>query len=973
MHGEKKILNVISKLEVILKNEYPAIRSIFKNLKKKEDIKYAIQSFSSIRKIKNVMQLTRDERILEIQEGRDLLVYLLTIGDNWTMGIYNNIRVSLETADVNRVKIYATIFMKAWQEANESKNIIETCLENLIYHCLRTKRNNDEREKLGQNLLTFLECFHIQKNVPIKQMVCDYYHQFLWTYLEAPGSCVKCNTAEVLFIAYPINLTKKLKNNNYELKSYKYLHKQHKAITNLLRDSNSNVRAVALKGVFQILEKFWITIPKETVNLWLRLAIEYTETCNNPEIRKSVFQGFKSLLKNSRSHFIIKKMIPKFLNSLYDSNIDVKLSVLDLFLEIENCTNIEISNSVSLNIIVHCLETNSHTEVVSSLHKLLWIRISFAKIEGRILNEIIDCGQLNLIEFRKFLLHSNDIICYETALEILNLLLPEISRLTELLNEAELDVEDEQNETVKKKSRGEKSEQLLETDVSKLTAIQILIDASALLYLINRESLTKNGHKKLNNDIIETMRNILEKFQDSEISELAIFFLSLMPKKLIKNIGKFLQKYKGKIFQENLSENMLSSILHLFFKWNEIDFLFELFPFLLTPDGKLPIGMAPFVGNVPKSDLGIKLLEIILDSNFLCNYLPEYYTKMINLWENLCFLEKSIEIRLGNNFSHSLSDSFLNTSFKHYVSLIPKLDSENFQSEKHFSRIIVWTREIILPHISYLSDFETDDLGIDLLKSVLNTSNNMINELKASPKLCCEIIILYSKCLMEKCGIIFVKFALVTILALMKFSTKMFKNDESKLLKTLVPSLFVAVMITLTKYPETLIKAHTANLESLEDLVKNIFPLLSESLDLRMKYMSIIFNTAVFCLSKELKKLLNNEQIFSPENMLNQEFSFVTEEIMKIISHVEEFDDLCVNILNRNFSKYNVVDQLSSLMFVQRLIKQRKKSTIKSRKKIRTTVSLIKEQNDKFSQTISTSHDQFISDSKKLIIEKLMS
>lgn len=91
---------------------------------------------------------------------------------------------------------------------------------------------------------------------------------------------------------------------------------------------------------------------------------------------------------------------------------------------------------------------------MSSLHKLLWIRISFAKIEGRILNEIIDCGQLNLIEFRKFLLHSNDIICYETALEILNLLLPEISRLTELLNEAELDVEDEQNETVKKKSRG---------------------------------------------------------------------------------------------------------------------------------------------------------------------------------------------------------------------------------------------------------------------------------------------------------------------------------------------------------------------------------------------------------------------------------------------------------------------------------------------------------------------------------------
>lgn len=82
---------------------------------------------------------------------------------------------------------------------------------------------------------------------------------------------------------------------------------------------------------------------------------------------------------------------------------------------------------------------------------------------------------------------------------------------------------------------GEKSEQLLETDVSKLTAIQILIDASALLYLINRESLTKNGHKKLNNDIIETMRNILEKFQVRKYSLKASFtpnFLNYYKKKL---------------------------------------------------------------------------------------------------------------------------------------------------------------------------------------------------------------------------------------------------------------------------------------------------------------------------------------------------------------------------------------------------------------------------------------------------------
>lgn len=62
---------------------------------------------------------------------------------------------------------------------------------------------------------------------------------------------------------------------------------------------------------------------------------------------------------------------------------------------------------------------------------------------------------------------------------------------------------------------------------------------------------------------------------------------------------------------------------------------------------------------------------------------------------------------------------------------------------------------------------------------------------------------------MEKCGIIFVDSALVTMLALMKFSSKMYKNDESELLKIVIPSLFVSVMVTLTKYSAELVKKHT--------------------------------------------------------------------------------------------------------------------------------------------------------------------
>lgn len=73
--------------------------------------------------------------------------------------------------------------------------------------------------------------------------------------------------------------------------------------------------------------------------------------------------------------------------------------------------------------------------------------------------------------------------------------------------------------------------------------------------------------------------------------------------------------------------------------------------------------------------------------------------------------------------------------------------------------------------------------------------------------------------------------------------------------------------------------------------------------------MTIIFNAAVFYHSKDLKNIFSNGQIFSLENALDQVFSFITEELMKIILCFEEFDDLCFNILDKTYFKYKVVSK----------------------------------------------------------------
>lgn len=108
------------------------------------------------------------------------------------------------------------------------------------------------------------------------------------------------------------------------------------------------------------------------------------------------------------------------------------------------------------------------------------------------------------------------------------------------------------------------------------------------------------------------------------------------------------------------------------------------------------------------------------------------------------------------------------------------------------------------------------------------------------------------------------------------------------------------------------------NLKSLEDLIKNLFATKNNSLtgdDFRLGYMAIVFNTAVFCLSKDLEKLLSDEQ-FTSVDLFHHEFPFISEAILKIVVRGEGFQDFCIEVLSKAVSKYNTVCRLKFLQFL---------------------------------------------------------
>ena len=99
------------------------------------------------------------------------------------------------------------------------------------------------------------------------------------------------------------------------------------------------------------------------------------------------------------------------------------------------------------------------------------------------------------------------------------------------------------------------------------------------------------------------------------------------------------------------------------------------------------------------------------------------------------------------------------------------------------------------------------------------------------------------------------------------------------------------------------------DLKSLEELIKNLFSIMNHALNrdvLRLGYMAILFNTAVFCISKDFEKLLNNGQ-FCSVDLFHQEFPLISEDIIKIVLRDEGFQDLCIDVLSKAISKYNPV------------------------------------------------------------------
>ena len=121
--------------------------------------------------------------------------------------------------------------------------------------------------------------------------------------------------------------------------------------------------------MFQILEKRWSKLTLRLINEWLNIALDYTRTSNCPDIRKIFFLGLKNLMNISESHMKLIEFLPDVLESIHDTNVDVKSTVLELILLFQRKIDIKIWDRIPLHCFIECLDVSYQT--VNELKKVI--------------------------------------------------------------------------------------------------------------------------------------------------------------------------------------------------------------------------------------------------------------------------------------------------------------------------------------------------------------------------------------------------------------------------------------------------------------------------------------------------------------------------------------------------------------------------------------------------------------------------
>ncbi|XP_076161219.1 condensin-2 complex subunit G2 isoform X2 [Ptiloglossa arizonensis] len=889
---------------------------------------------------------------MSLEEGRMLILHLFMLGEQYILGIHNNVKVVLQDIGHKYIAAYADLYVTGWSDATEKlkKFIVENCLQNIIFHSFRAYRDSAGRGELGKNLLSFLAAIHESKNQAARLMIHNQCKPLLWKHLKAPGSYIRCNAVEILFMTSSVHYTCATKDRNTV-----YLQKYYKTITDLLKDSDYQVCNVAMNALFEILEKHWNCIPNNIIRDWLCILLHHTKSSNNSEIRANVFIGLKKILIKERSHRILRDFLPNFAQSIYDEDNTVLEALINLLWHAQNQLGMPFWDIVPLTYILDRLETTQDTILLTELIKLLWLRISLNNTDNhKITEEMVYIGINNIKAIRRFCLHSKFIINWNISVKLIETILQMIKEEMECLSTTKMSKKKcSKKAKLCNKENNCKNENVNQLeDLDSYRDVQIYIDVIAMLLAANVKNIEEENFTQGKIKVLQLIANILPQFskyfKETPVNESVIFLFSLIPPKLFLNKMEVIEMLMQQLCDPSTSDDAVLTVIYVFMKWNKGQTILFALTNLFTESLNINIQTNEgtcndsnvFKINERGLELSLRILKHLLHVEYRSVLMNKYHQDVLQFWESLHKRRAFIEKQLDNEYSvkNVISKDLIVKFFNEYISMVSLLHKRDvFDASEHFSEILLWIKKAIVPYIPHVNeDASSHKICIDLIKCTFDVLNLLLKEYNSTPKLCCDIVLLYCNCLSPVGGVIFLNNAFDALMNLLDFSKMAYENHEPNLLEVIVPNFVCITMVTLSRCNQDVMVKQTNNLKVLHELTQKYFSIVKSTFNnqkMCLPYITIMFNTAISSISIKMTQILQNTPI-REENILILNFPYLAKKILKIILITKKYQLLSVQVLTKTITNYTKIDTLSALVIIHKMVKSSDKTLINRLKNI---------------------------------------
>ncbi|XP_017877369.1 condensin-2 complex subunit G2-like [Ceratina calcarata] len=930
---EKMILNAI--MYLIRKSRFS-----LQHVKRLYSIRSAIALLRCTENIEELLTLVREKTVMSLHEGQLLLLHLFTLGDGYILRIHDNIKVMLQHSNTKlAIDAYAALYAKAWLSGTEKVQqfIQENCIRDIVYHCFRAHRDTKGKGILGENLFSFLTALHDNESSASRLMVHNECASLLWQHLKAPGSFIRCNAAEILFITAPVQ---------YEcestVKKRSYLSKHHNAITQLLKDSNSEVCNITINGMFEMLKQYWSCIPNTMIQNWLGILLSYTKSASNPEIRANVFIGLRKIMIRDDPHMLLEDFLPNFMLSIYDEEKVVLKALIKFLWHAQDELEIPFWKIVPMDYIFNRLETTEDSFLLRELIKLVWLRISSDNMQDEIKDEIVHAGTSNINAIRRFCLHSKSIVDYRTSVKLIETLLflikKEMNRVYRLRSTRTKTDSSGDNSSDSDSSEDERGD----VDHEK---IQIYIDVMATLMEANaerQEFYSKN--EKILKTIVEALPEIFIFFKESPLKGSVMVLFSTIPSTYFDNNFDMMEMLIHELCDFNNSDDVLLALIYVFTKWNKSDIVLSALTTLLTTslrmteqDEETDSDTEIFQVNENGLELSLRILRHLLHAEYKPVLMHKYHNDLVEFWKALYIIRTFIENELDNkcNIRSPIVKDTINQIFKEYVSMISILHKKDvFDATKHLTEILSWVKRIIEPHILSIDvrNLQDHQICINIVRSIFHAFNSLMKDYNSTPKLCCDIVLLYCHFLTLASGVVFLKDAFDGMFVLLEFSKMAYENGETSLLGIVVPNFISVTLTALNRYSKDILPMYIDSLKVLHELTNKYFSVTSNHA-LHISYMSTLLNTAVSNITTMMTPVLEYSRI-KKANILFIQLPYLAKRIVRIILSTVKYQKVCIQVLSKTITNYTETDMFSALLIMYKMLSSTDKKFINGLKNL---------------------------------------